>query len=160
MKILKQIVGLFQRRQETDPRIQMLLEERQMSHHELAGRFIELCQRLETLMKLCIIDKKPHLTVESFGNRMFGSVLEEFVSVYPGESANEWLETIRDFRGEVTHTYFRDLGNIAQQLEEQDLGEAWLRLEHRSLQKGLRHAEASIGMLITLRRWTDEGQQQ
>lgn len=131
--------------------LDILLQERSMTHQELFGKFIEAFQGVELLMKYCIKDKNIKYNTYKSGEN-FGSILIRFKKFYPHEEVNEWLKDLGRFRGDTAHNYFKDL-----HLYSIELGEPWKHLEHRSLQKGIRAAEHCMIMLNNIRYKNQEG---
>lgn len=122
-----------------------LLRERNMSHQELFGKFMEAFQCVDQIMRYCIRDKNIKYNYQN-NEKNFGKVLGEFKIYYPNHTVIEWLEDLGNYRGDSAHNYFKDLN-----LYSLEYGDKWKQVEHRSLQKVIRAAEHCMIELNNLR---------
>jgi hypothetical protein len=57
-----------------------IAEEMNLSLHELAGRLLENCQKVETLMMLHIVRVGPKKTLDELERKTFGQLLQKFTA--------------------------------------------------------------------------------
>jgi hypothetical protein len=70
----------------------------------------------------------------------FGQVFGVFKKHSKDQELNEWLETLRQLRNDVAHTFFRDT-QLARAELGAELGDILVRMNHKVLRKGLRITE-------------------
>ena len=128
-----------------DPMLAAMVEEMQASHQELAGRILARAQAIETQMKFHITRRDKTKKFEDLEGKTFGQLLTVFKQHCTDQTLNEWLNTMRETRNDVAHTYFRDLAWMQHQF-----GPGTVRLNHKALRKGLRVSEFCLGLLTKL----------
>ena len=125
--------------------LRSIVEEMQSSSHELAGRLMDRCQSIETLMKLHINRSDKSKKLKDLEGKTFGQLLGMFTKHSPDQELNEWLDALRQVRNDVAHTFFRDTRAWAL-----ELGPGIERLNKRVLRKGLRITEICFAGLKRL----------
>ncbi len=120
-------------------------EEMQASPHELAGRLLARSQGIETQMKLYITRSDQATKLESLEGKTFGQLLGIFTKHSQDQTLNDWLESMRQSRNDVAHTFFRD-----NELMKLEFGPAVAKLNHKALRKMLRISEICHALLSKL----------
>jgi hypothetical protein len=107
-----------------------IAEEMQQSPEELAGRIMKMSQAIETQMRVYITKRDKTTKLKSLERRTFGQILNIFKKHSQDQELPEWLDTMREARNDVAHTYFRNT-----ELMKRQFGEAIAILEHKRLRK-------------------------
>jgi hypothetical protein len=123
------------KKEKADPRVEAMIREMNTSSHEIAGQLMDQFQTIETLMKLYITRKDTTKSLDDFEGRTFGQVFAVFKKHSTDETLNQWLETLRQLRNDVAHTFFRDTKALAREVPLIE------HFNHKVLRKGLRITE-------------------
>jgi len=122
--------------------LKRIVQEMQLNSHELAGRFIDNCQTIETKMKLYINKKNKKIELKNLEGKTFGQILKTFKSYCKNPELIEWLENLKELRNDVAHTFFRDTRLLTKRY-----GGVVGRLNHKVLRKGIRMTEICFNLL-------------
>jgi len=130
------------REKQVSESLKRIVQEMQLNSHELAGRFIDNCQTIETKMKLYINKKNKKVELKNLEGKTFGQILKTFKSYCKNLELIEWLENLKELRNDVAHTFFRDTRLLTQRY-----GDVVERLNHKVLRKGIRMTEICFNLL-------------
>ena len=97
---------------------------------------LDRCQTIETGMKRHIVRVDKTRKLEELEGKTFGQLLQMFRPRCSDQELNDWLESLRQLRNDVAHSFFRET-----ELLTKELGEGYDRLNDKVLRKGLRMTE-------------------